>query len=42
MSDTSSAQDDRSLDVPTHDEDGTPKPGDLGDDSTIPNHPEGD
>ncbi|WP_242089644.1 hypothetical protein [Curtobacterium sp. DN_7.5] len=41
MSDTSNAQDDSSLDVPTNDEDGTPKPGGLGDDSTIPNHPEG-
>ncbi|GGK95152.1 hypothetical protein JOE58_002497 [Curtobacterium luteum] len=41
MSDTSNAQDDSSLDVPTNDEDGAPKPGGLGDDSTIPNHPEG-
>lgn len=46
MTDTSSTPDDGSVEgpdveVPTNDEDGTPKPGGLGDDSTIPNHPEG-
>lgn len=29
------------IEVPTHDSDGTTKPGGLGGDGTIPNHPAG-